>query len=338
MSKDGMSTSSKEPASYPSADGRTTVRATIWHPENRADAPRGIVQIVHGMSEYVDRYDDFARYLTDCGFVVCGNDHVGHGRSVSDFKPSKKQLKSFANPGGSSEWGHVDLGGGHDVLVEDAIALMDMMRTRYPGVPYFLFGHSMGSFVARCVMGRRGEDLAGVIACGTGYTPPTLSMSGAAMARAAAKLRGPKHHSKTLRGLADGAYSKAVKNARTDFDWLNTDPDEVDRYIADPACGFPFTAAGYVALMGLTGESCDPSKAANVPSALPVLLVSGDEDPVGDNGDGVRQVAELLEEAGVRDVAVNLYPGMRHEILKEPGHMEVYDDIRYLIEAISERL
>lgn len=328
-----MSTSSKEPASYPSADGRTTVRATIWYPENRTEKPRGVVQLVHGMSEYIDRYEEFALFLTSQGFIVCGNDHVGHGRSVVDFEPTQEQLDAFENPASSTEWGHIPVSAGHDVLVNDVITLMDAMKQAYPTSSYFLFGHSMGSFVARCVIARRGEDLSGAIICGTGNTPAALSKSGNALARMTAMTRGEKHFSKTLHGLADGAYSKAIKDARTDFDWLNTDGASVDKYIADPACGFPFTAGGYVALTGLTGEVANEKKIAGIPDDLPLLYIAGEFDPVGENGEGVEAAAELAREAGVKDVFVKIYPDMRHEILNEPDHMMVFDDILYWMEA-----
>lgn len=333
-----MSALTKEPASYPSTDGRTTVRATVWYPENKADKPRGIVQLVHGMSEYIDRYDEFARFLTGQGFIVCGNDHVGHGRSVADFEPTQEQLDAFENPAASGEWGHIDVAAGHDVLVNDAITLMEAMRQAHPDVPYFLFGHSMGSFVVRCVIARCGEGLAGAIVCGTGHTPPALSKSGNALARATAMARGERHHSKTLHGLADGSYAKAIENPRTDFDWLNTDEDEVDAYIADPACGFPFTAGGYVALTGLTDEAGNEKKAEGIPEDLPLLYIAGEDDPVGDSGRGVEIAANIAREAGAKDVLVTIYPDMRHEILNEPDHMMVYDDVLYWLEAKIEEM
>ena len=327
-----MSTKTKEPIEYPSADGRTIVRATIWYPKDE-EHPRGIVQLVHGMSEYIDRYDEFALFLAGNGFIVCGNDHVGHGRSVADFTPTSDQKASFVNPSSSSEWGHIDVSAGHEVLVRDVISLMEMMRETYPDLPYFLFGHSMGSFIVRCVIARCGEGLSGAVICGTGNTPAALSKGGNTLARLTAKIRGERHISSLLHSLADGAYSKAIKNPRTEFDWLNTDDDEVDAYIADPACGFPFTAGGYAALTGLTGEAGDARKATNIPQRLPLLYIAGEGDPVGDGGKGVKEAAEIARAAGAKDVLVKIYPDMRHEVLSEPNHMAIYDDILYWIEA-----
>ena len=296
---------------YASADGESTIRALLWRAEG-GDAPRGIVQIVHGMSEHVERYAPFAKFLVGHGFVVCANDHVGHG-------------KSAACP---NDLGHLPAKGGADVLVADVHALRTMVASRYSaGVPYVIFGHSMGSFVARKYITCHAEGLAAAILCGTGQQPPALSSAGNALAKVLAKAKGERYKSELLHALADGAYSKAVPDARTDFDWLSCDPSQVDAYIADPECGQMFTAGGYATLTALTGEVARAKSAAKVPKGLPLLFIAGGQDPVGDCGRGVQKAVAEYRAAGVETVDMRLYPGMRHEILNEPGRDQVMGDV-----------
>ncbi len=275
-------------------------------------APRGVVQLVHGMSEYIERYDDFARFLVANGFIVCANDHIGHGQSVLD----------------KSDWGNLPLDGGAETLVEDVHSLRTYL-THDLGVsaPYFLFGHSMGSFVTRAYLARHAAGLSGAVLCGTGFVPAATAKAGLTLARAMGKLRGGKAKSKLLNQMADGAYSKAIPNARTPFDWLNTDPAAVDAYIADDACGFLFTIGGYATLMSLLVEVNTPSCPEKWPKDLPVFFIAGGQDPVGSNGEGVRTVARMTIDAGIRDVNIKIYEQMRHEILNEPAHAEVYNDV-----------
>ena len=302
-------TVSTAPIGFLSHDGTSQIRGLIWAPERpagtRAPAPRGVVQIVHGMSEHLGRYDEFARFLVGCGFVVCASDHVGHGKSVPD--PAKL--------------GCLPAHGGKDVLVEDVHELRRTVAARYSRqTPYILFGHSMGSFVVRAY-------LAAAVICGTGTQPLALSKAGNFVARRIAASKGEDYRSAFLDGLGAGAFAKQIENARTPFDWLSTDPAVVDAYIADEMCGAMFSAGGYATLTDLTGEVASPSCAAKVPKDLPVLFVSGAEDPVGACGKGVQAAADLLRHAGVSDVEVKLYEGMRHEILNEPEHAQVYGDV-----------
>lgn len=299
---------------YASRDGKSTIHALVWEPDASAGEtpkPRGIVQIVHGMSEHVERYEPFAKFLVSGGFVVCANDHVGHGASVGD----------------ASDLGHMPAHGGAEVLVEDAHALRETLAARYPDAPYVMFGHSMGSFIARKYITEHGEGLAAAVLCGTGQQAVVLSMAGNALACALACVRGERHKSVLLHSVADGAYSKAVENPRTDFDWLSCDPVQVDAYIADPKCGCMFTVGGYATLTSLTGEVVRAASANKVPKGLPLLFVAGGEDPVGDCGRGVQKAVAEYKAAGVRVVDMKLYPGMRHEILNESGRGQVMADV-----------
>jgi len=312
------------PLDYTSHDGKTRINAKLWTRADftagdNADAvkPKAVVQIVHGMAEYIDRYDDLAEYLVSRGFVVCAEDHIGHGKSAS----------------GPQEFGHMPAHGGKDILLRDVHTLYRMVSELYPNVPYVLYGHSMGSFIARAYIARYGDELAACVLSGTGNVAAALSRGGRTLARALAAVRGETFRSKLIDNMGAGAYGKQIEGARTDLDWLSTDEAVVDAYIADDLCGFMFTVGGYATLLDLTAEVVTPACAARVPKDLPVLFVAGDGDPVGEMGKGVRAAAQLLRDAGVKRVDEKIYPGMRHEIHNEIGHEQVYDDVASWIEG-----
>lgn len=306
-------TVSRTTIGFLSHDKTTQIKGLIWTPEGMgSSAPRGIVQIVHGMAEHIGRYDDFARFLSGQGYVVCAHDHIGHGKSVSS----------------PDRYGCLPIQGGKDVLIEDVHELRKTVAARYARqIPYILFGHSMGSFIVRAYLARYAEGLAAAVICGTGQQPLILSKGGNFLARRIAASRGEDFKSSLLHNRGAGAYSRQVANARTEFDWLSTDPAVVDAYAADEQCGFVFSAGGYATLTDLTGEIATHAQVAKIPHDLPVLFVSGANDPVGGCGKGVRAAAEQLRRAGVKRVDVVLYEGMRHEILNEPGREQVYAEI-----------
>jgi alpha-beta hydrolase superfamily lysophospholipase len=296
---------------YLSHDGQTQIHALLWEPDDGAAAPKGVVQIAHGMAEHINRYKDFAGFLVENGFVVCANDHLGHGQSV-------------VSP---DDWGNIPLKNGKDILVEDVNQLRSLVAAHYPNVPYFLFGHSMGSFIVRSYCMRYASGLAGVVVCGTGQLAPILSKAGNLLAHLISGFKGEQHKSKLLESMGIGAYSKQIAKARTKLDWLSVSEDNVDAYIADPACGFTFSTGGDAALTALTAEIVSPACPAAIPLDLPMFFIAGSQDPVGDNGKGVLQAAEALRKTGHEQVEVKLYPGMRHEILNEANHEVVYQDV-----------
>lgn len=303
------------PVGFLSHDGVSKIKGLEWKPAEvrgrKRAAPRGVVQIVHGMVEHVGRYDEFARFLAERGFVVCAADHVGHGKSVS----SPEELGCLP----------VD---GKDVLIEDVHELRKTVTARYSRqTPYILFGHSMGSFIVRAYLARYGEGVSGAVLCGTGQQPLLLSKVGNLLARAMARSKGPDYRSALLDRMGVGAYASQIEGARTPHDWICTDPAVVDAYAADELCGAVFSVGGYAALTDLTGEVATARCAAKVPKDLPLLFVAGAEDPVGACGKGVESAAELMRRSGVRDVEMKLYEGMRHEILNEPGRAQVYTDV-----------
>ncbi len=299
--------------SYPSHDNASTIRALVWEPDDAARpdfSPRAVVQIVHGMSEHVERYAPFAEFLVGRGFVVCANDHVGHGKTA-----------------GEHDLGHMPLANGADVLVEDVHALREKVCERYPHARHVMFGHSMGSFVTRVYLTRHADGLSAAILCGTGQQPRIQTVAGRVITRLIAQIRGERHVSRFVDSLGAGAYGRAIKDARTDVDWISSDPDVVDEYIADPLCGQPFTVGAYATLASLVDDATDARLARRVPKDLPLLFVAGAEDPVGDCGRGVARAVDEYRNAGVRLVEMGIYPGARHEILNEPCREAVWHDV-----------
>ena len=299
--------------SYPSHDNASTIRALVWEPDDAARpdfSPRAVVQIVHGMSEHVERYAPFAEFLVGRGFVVCANDHVGHGKTA-----------------GERDLGHMPLANGADVLVEDVHALREKVCERYPHARHVMFGHSMGSFVTRVYLTRHADGLSAAILCGTGQQPRIQTVAGRVITRLIAQIRGERHVSRFVDSLGAGAYGRAIKDARTDVDWISSDPDVVDEYIADPLCGQPFTVGAYATLASLVADATDARLARRVPKDLPLLFVAGAEDPVGDCGRGVARAVDEYRNAGVRLVEMGIYPGARHEILNEPCRDAVWHDV-----------
>lgn len=298
---------------FPSANGQKELHASCWLPEG---PPKAVLQIAHGMAEHIARYDDFARFLVAQDIAVFGHDHAGHGKSAKD----------------ETEYGFFYEEDGWNQAVADIHELTAIARKRYPEAPLFLLGHSMGSFMARCYVLTYGNELAGAIFVGT-MGPNPIAGLGLVAARFERWRLGPRGRSKLLDNLAFGSYNKAYAEKRTDSDWLSTDPAVVDAYIADPACGFLFTTSGMFDLLTGVRAISRPDWAQKVPKALPVLLVAGEQDPVGGMGQGVRKVAKQLEDAGVQTTLL-LYPESRHEVLNEPNKEEVYQAIAAWVKGI----
>ena len=298
-----------ETLTFASADKEHTINAVVFG--DLSVEPKGIVQIVHGMAEYILRYADFAAFLNENGYIVCGHDHVGHGMSVTD----------------KSEWGHITIEGGDKVLVEDTHTLRNIMQQRYEALPYFIFGHSMGSFVLRAYLACYGAGLSGAIICGTGNTPVATSKAGNKLCHVLARLRGQTHRSKLVDGMAAGGYGKMIEGATGPYDWLSHNKENVAAYTEDEKCGYMFSVGGYAAVTALTAEVARPECAAAYPTDVALLYIAGEEDPVGDFGKGVKEAHQLAADAKVADTSCIIYEGMRHEILNENGNEKVYEDV-----------
>ncbi len=303
-----------EELSYLSADTKTTVRGYIWYPADRT--PRAIIQLSHGMCEYVQRYEEWAGRFARAGYVFCGNDHLGHGNTA----PDRESLGYTARRGGA------------DFLVEDLRMMTSLVKARFPGVPVVLYGHSMGSFAARLYLCRYGEELAGALISGTaGPGSPTglaLKLTGIM-----ATTKGERHRSALLTSMAFGSYNKRFKKEKDTFSWLSRDEAVRKKYAKDPFCLFWFTAAGYDTLFHLLHTVSDKKWADGVPKQLPILIFSGDMDPVGGYGKGVRKVYERLIAAGCA-ARLKLYPDGRHEMHNETNRDEVFADLIAYLEEI----
>lgn len=301
----------KTEKTFASADGKTTIHAHCWTPDT--GVPVAVLQISHGMVEYVDRYDAFARYMAEQGFLVVGHDHLGHGGSVTS----------------QDSWGYFTEGDGSHILVEDLHTLRTLVQQEYPGLPYLMLGHSMGSFILRRYLMEHGDSLTAAVISGTGYKPELLADVFLAVCRVIAALRGWGCHSRLAKELFfSGAFHKFdMDGSRPEDSWLTNDAEIVRRYYAEPRCTFPFTVSGFYTITRLVKADQNPANIGKTPKELPLLFVSGDQDPVGDFGAGVRKVCELYRKAGQQKVKMLLYPGARHEVLNEVKRNEFWKDI-----------
>ena len=300
---------------FPSSNGKTLIHVHQWTPVGREI--RGVVQIAHGVAEYATRYAPFARYLCDHGFVVVANDHLGHGQSVIEGCP-------MVYLGEQDGWWH---------MVDDMEQLRKRTAKVFSGKPYFLFGHSMGSFLARTHLIRYPGMLDGCVLCGTGHQSAVMVSGGKLIADKEIKRLGRKAFSVKADQLAFGAYNKRFQPNRTQFDWLSVNEANVDAYIADPLCGGKTTLGLFRDMLDGLGYITKQANINKMDKELPVYFIAGDQDPVGDMGKGVQKAHECFKKAGIRDLSIKLYHGLRHEILNETGKQYVYRDVLDWLEA-----
>ena len=293
---------------FPSTNGKNKILARICTPDT---PPKAVVQIAHGIAEHIARYDPFMLFLAENGYVAVGNDHLGHGLSADN----------------EDEHGIFDDKNGWTYAVDDMKALRDRVRQDYHDIPYIFFGHSMGSFLTRTYMIRYPDQYDAAILSGTGHQSPALINAGYAAANLLTFLKGPKADGQLLNNMAFGSYCKKIDNPRTPFDWLSTNEENVDRYIADPLCGFVAKRSMYRDMMGGLKFLTKQSNIDKMNKDAPVYFMSGADDPVGDYGVGVEKAYHAFCDAGLHDVTMKLYPGGRHEMLNETNREEVMQDI-----------
>jgi len=283
--------------------GGQTLEKEFWPAEG---TPKGIVQLVHGMAEHIRRYEETAQKLNQAGYIVVGHTHAGHGSHA-------ETLGYFGK-------------GGWQMLIDDVHALRQATQKEYPELPYFLLGHSMGSFVVRGYCLQYEKGLKGVVLSGTGHYEKPILTAGTALANLQCLFGMAKKPSTLLLSISSADNLKSYDDVQTGFDWLSRDREVVQKYIDDPLCGFTFTASAYRDMFsGL--KRLYPEKLSAMEKDIPVYLFSGDLDPVGANGAGVQKVAQEIRDAGVKDVQIKLYPQGRHEMFNEHNREEVWSDL-----------
>ena len=298
---------------YPSG-GTGQIHYGCWEPEGQ---PKAVVQIVHGIAEHIQRYDAFARYLNFLGCLVVAEDHMGHGQSVGETG-----IQGYFY-------------GGWFQAVEDTYQLLVQTRNAFADIPYILFGHSMGSFMARTILEVHPDSgISACIICGTGWMPEAVLKAGIVMCKGVCKLYGETKPNAALQSVVFGSYNRRIEHPRTAYDWLTRDAKIVDAYIADPMCGFTVTA-GLLRDM-LTGILYiqNAKNLEKMEKFLPVHFIAGGDDPVGNYSSGVLKAAEAFKQVGLQDISCRIYPLCRHEILNEINKQEIYEDIGQWIQGI----
>lgn len=290
-------------AQYASA-GAGRLRICRWEPEGEAI---GVVQLVHGIAEHLGRYEALASSLAQAGYLVVGEEHMGHG--------------------GSSGTPRLHFVGGWLAAVEDVYGLYARVHREKPELPYFMFGHSMGSFLTRSVLYVHPEvELHGVVLCGTGWLSSPVLAAGRALCALECRRLGAEGFSPLVEKLMFGAYNRKFRPNRTPNDWICSSPEAVDRYTADPLCGGQVTLGLARDMLWGMAQNQKKKNLAKMPTSVPVRLIAGRDDPVGDMGKGVTRTAAAFRKAGMQTVSLRLFDG-RHEILQEPHAALVRQDV-----------
>lgn len=292
----------------PSKDGETQIHVVEWIPEGERKA---ILQICHGMVEHIGRYNEFASFLAENGIYVVGHDHLGHGKSVTE----KDKLGFFHDKDGNA------------CVIGDIHKIREITQEKYPDIPYFMLGHSMGSFLLRQYLGLYSRGLAGAVVMGTGEQPGIVLGAGKLVCKTIALFKGWKHRSNFVNSLAAGGYEKKMGRA-----WLSKNVANVEKYKEDPLSGFVFTLNAYYHMFDGMSKMNKSEKQGKTEKDLPIFFVAGDEDLVGNCGKGVKTVFHRYQKKGYQDVEMKLYAGDRHEILNEDDKDVVYQDILNWIE------
>ena len=292
---------------FPSSDGKNTIHAELFIPSD--NNIRGVVQIAHGMTDYVGRYALMAEALCAAGFVLAGNDHLGHGDSVSV----------------ADDYGFFASKNGYKHVIDDVKKMNEILREEFNGVPLVLLGHSMGSFISRIYAVKYKDSIDGLIIHGTAGPNPATG-AGKLLVKLLRAIKGERHRSGFVRSLADGGYNKGFDPAEGDGAWLTRDPSMVADRIGNPKNDFTFTLAGYEDLFTMLGECNSSVWFKCFPKELKTLVISGENDPVGGFGKGVRYVYDNLKKNGA-NVELKLYEGARHELFNETNRDEVFSDL-----------
>ena len=304
---------------FPSRDGFHTIHAMKWQSDEVE--PVGILQLIHGMAEYVARYEEVAVHFAEKGFIVVGDDHLGHGDTAKEY----------------GDYGFFCKNDPVTLLVRDEHRLKKIVQKDHEGLPYFILGHSMGSLILRNYLCRYGSGIDGAVICGTAHYG-RLSLFVGKLLTGILKIAGKeKNKSALLDEVMFGSFNKRTEK-RTAFDWICSDERVVDSYMNDPSCGFLFTVNGYDTLIELIKKLNKRSYLSKMPKKLPVLFISGAEDPVGNYGKAVQDVYDTFLHLDLTKVQIKLYNDARHELLNEKQKMQVYEDVsNWLFKVIYEK-
>lgn len=293
---------------YLSKDGKTQIHAVEWLPEEQ---PKAILQIAHGVTEYILRYEEIAKFFTEKGVAVVGNDHLGHGKSISEGAEPM-----YFGPKDSWDW-----------VVEDIKTCIDLTNNKYPNIPYYLLGFSLGSFVVRTYLIKYQGELDGAIIIGTGQIPSIQIALAKYMANKEAKKVGEDHTSATIRKLTFETYNKIFAPNRTKYDWLCANQQSIDEYMKDRMIGGDMSAGLFREMLSGMAFTAKQENINKIDKNLPILFLSGDKDPVGEQGKGVTRAYNCFKKAGIKEVNIKLYPGLRHDVLRENNRQDIFYDI-----------
>lgn len=296
-----------EQFNFKSHDMINSIHGKIYIPQASI---KGIIQIVHGMCEYGNRYDEFSKFLALNGFVVVVHDNLGHGTSVKN----PNDLGYYFNVDGSTD------------MLEDIHSAYSIVREKFKDIPYFIIGQGMGSFLVRSYISYYGKDIKGAILIGTGTKSIFSLKIKLSLVKVIRALRGPRYRSKFLYKLIFGNLNKKI-NEPSQFSWLSVNPDNIAKYEKDPLCNFIFTTNGFITLLNSILRCEDESTINNIPIKFPILLLSGQEDPIGSFGKGANKALKAYKDSGIIDVTLKLYEDDRHEILNEIDRAVPYTDI-----------
>ena len=297
------------------ATDNTPITTHYWSGQ---ESPKAIIQIVHGMSEHSLRYDHVAKFLLPHGYAVYANDHRGHG------KTAKTQDK-----------GHYADQDGWNLIIQDLFQVRETIQEKHPNVPVFMIGHSMGSFMTQQYMIRHGKTLRGVILSGSNYGSSSFMQVARLLPWLESQSMGPRGKSTFLDTLSFGSFNKEFKPVRTTCDWLSRDPEEVDKYLSDPQCGFLCTNQMWIDFLGGLSQVFNKENQSLIPKDLPILIMGGSKDPVS-KGNGLQKLEQSLKSAGLKSVDCRIFEGARHEIFNESNKSEVLEHMLNWLERIMQ--
>lgn len=301
---------------YPSSDGKTRIHAVEWIPE---EEPKAILQIAHGVTEYILRYEEFAEFLTSKGIIVVGNDHIGHGTSIAE-----KAKPMYFGPEGSFKY-----------AVDDINTLYKITEEKYKNIPYIILGFSLGSFIVRRFLIDYPDTVDGAILVGTGQIAPIKIKIAKFIAKSEAKKHGDDNPTPMIKSLSFDNYNKLFKPNRTDYDWLCLSKTSLDKYIKDEKRGKELSAGLFREMLSGMEYTGNLENIKKMNKDIPIIFLSGEMDPVGEKGKSVKKAYDYFKKAGIKDVSMKLYKDLRHDILHEDNAEQIYQDI---LEFINEKV